>query len=340
MFQVRETSIGGLRYAGRSKAIVQDNVDPQKRGRILVNHPLIGESSVWIPYLTSPNTFSVPQIGDIVYIEADCGDYMYPIAWGNFTKKGGGAVPDEFLRSEPTNTGMYTPDNHLFEMDDGKGTLKEGKGIRFTTSDGIKFHLIDDEMEPLILLSDKNENTFKLDSTTNVWTWEMAGGAIVTLDGDTDLFSVETSSGDFFSVSADDGVQLSTPASGGTSASFKDGQVDFTAAQGFTFSTDKGFSLSATDTVDITATSAMTLTSQDSVTVEGTQGFLAKTAVASVELTSSGGIAIKGATGELLTLIDDILTELSTATYPGYGAPAANAANYVQIKAKLAGMKA
>lgn len=246
MFQVREMAFHNLKYAGRSKALVEDNVDPQKRGRIRVSHPLLGEKSVWIHYLTSPGTYSVPSIGDVVYVEADTGDYNYPVAWGNFTKKGGGAVPDEFLRHEPTNRGMYTPNNHLFEMDDGTGNSKEDSGIRLTTSLLHKFHLIDDEAKPGILLQDNAENIMNLDSTTSIWTWDISNGLNVTLNGTDDIFSVTTSGGDHFSASADEGILMTTPANGGTSYSGKSGEVNILGNSKFNAADGQGAALNIT----------------------------------------------------------------------------------------------
>ncbi len=57
-------------YLGRSRGIVIDNRDPLKRGRIKVNHPLLGET-VWIPYIRSPHCFDIPDVGDIVYVILD-----------------------------------------------------------------------------------------------------------------------------------------------------------------------------------------------------------------------------------------------------------------------------
>lgn len=323
MFQVKETAIGSLRYTGRSKAIIEDNIDPQKRGRVRVRHPLLGDKSYWIPYLTAPGVFSAPRIGDIVYVEAEAGDHNHPVAWGNLPKKGGGAIPDEFLRSEPTNRGMYTPNNHLFEMDDGQTLAGTGKGIRITTSgatgEGHKFHLIDDVAETGILLSDSLGNQSKLDTLTNKWTWSMVAGTTITLDGATDLWSAEAALGDKISVSALDGVQISTPAAGGTSASFKAGMVEIDGTLGFKAS-------------------------------EGTGG-------ATVNL-ANGLIGIGNSSAELLDLFDQFLdivanlaTAMSTETHVGNlgypTAPPTNAADYIKagveintkIKAKLALIK-
>lgn len=179
MFQVQETSIGGLRYAGRSKALVTDNRDPEGRGRIKVNHLLLGEDTVWIPYLTAPGTYTVPDIGDVVFVEADTGIYTHPIAWGNFTKKGGGAVPDTFLRPNPTNRGMYSKSGHLFELDDGTGSDKVGAGVRVTTSGLHIFHMIDDEAETNITLKDSAGNGFVLDTLTNTYTLQVTDTTMV-----------------------------------------------------------------------------------------------------------------------------------------------------------------
>ena len=230
MFQVRETALGSIRYAGRSKAIVEDNVDPQKRGRIKVSHPMLGDDSVWLPYLTPPSMYSVPNIGDVVYVEAENGEHPFPVAWGNFTKKGGGAVPDTFLRAEPTNRGMYTPGNHIFEMDDGTGLAKADLGVRITTSGGHKFHMIDDVAQTNITLSDHLGNASKLDSLTQIWTWDMVIGTNFTIDGSTDALSMTTNFGDRISVAAVDGIQMSTPAAGGTAISMNTGKIEQSAA--------------------------------------------------------------------------------------------------------------
>src|SRR4030067_3169053 len=119
MFRTKDT-YGKHRYAGRSKAKVIDNRDPANKGRIMVRHPILGET-VWIDYLRNPGQFDVPSIGDIVYIECDTGEHEFPIAHGNLTLgyPGEANLPAAFKsRNVPTNRGMFTPGGHLFEMDD------------------------------------------------------------------------------------------------------------------------------------------------------------------------------------------------------------------------------
>lgn len=167
---------GNIKYASRSKAKVIDNRDPLKRGRIRVEHPLLGKTS-WIDYLRSPGTFTVPSIGELVYVEADSGFAEYPVAWGNATKglDENPDLPESFKRDIPTNRGMFTPGGHLFEMDDGEANLSnepkdndftdKGRGVRLTTKAGNKIHIFEDETngKQYILLEDKEGDFIKLD---------------------------------------------------------------------------------------------------------------------------------------------------------------------------------
>jgi hypothetical protein len=167
---------GNVKYVSRSKAKVIDNRDPLKRGRIRVEHPLLGKTT-WIDYLRSPGTFTSPSIGDLVYVEADSGFAEYPVAWGNVTKglDENPDLPEAFKRDIPTNRGLYTPGGHSFEMDDGEATLSnepkdndftdKGRGIRLTTKAGNKIHILEDETsgKQYILLEDKEGDYIKLD---------------------------------------------------------------------------------------------------------------------------------------------------------------------------------
>lgn len=169
-------SQGNIKYVSRSKAKVIDNRDPLQRGRIRVEHPLLGKTS-WIDYLRTPGNFSVPSIGDLVYIEADTGEAQYPVAWGNVTKglDESPEIPEEFKKDIPSNRGLYTPGGHLFEMDDGEATLSnepkdndftdKDRGVRLTTKAGNKIHILEDETnsKQYILLEDKEGDYIKID---------------------------------------------------------------------------------------------------------------------------------------------------------------------------------
>ena len=170
MFRGRNSE-GNPKYIGRSQAVVKDNRDPLNRGRIIVDHPLLGET-VWIDYLRLPHQFDVPSIGDIVYVECDTGEYEFPIAWGNVTKGLDEApeIPEAFKRVVPTNRGTYTPNGHMMEFDDGeskptkspsdKDLTTKNRGIRITSSANNKIHIIEDSENSTqyILIEDKNGN--------------------------------------------------------------------------------------------------------------------------------------------------------------------------------------
>lgn len=196
MYRSRDSS-GNFKYAGRSKAVVLDNRDPFNRGQIRVNHPLLGET-VWIDYLRLPNSFDVPSIGDIVYIECDTGEYEFPIAWGNVTKGLDEApeIPAVFKRNVPTNRGTYSPGGHTIELDDGvskpssspndKDLTTKNRGIRVTSSANNKIHIVEDSDngKEYILIEDKNGNMVKLDYKNNELTIKSVGKAIHDTTGD------------------------------------------------------------------------------------------------------------------------------------------------------------
>jgi hypothetical protein len=197
MFQTKDLTSGRLTYSGISRAIVIDINDPLKRGRIRVNSTVLGETG-WIPYLTSPGSFSVPSKNDVVYIECDGGYYEHPIAWGNLNRGDDGDLqfPEEFQRVAPTNRGLYTPKGSLIELDDGSTLADTDSGIRLTGHNGTKFAV----------------NAFD------------------------DSITAEVVFGDTFELSAANGFQVATPAAGGTSLSMKGGSVDITGATGVNIS--------------------------------------------------------------------------------------------------------
>lgn len=156
MFPVMDVNTNKIKYVGQSRAKVIDNLDPDARGRIRVDNPVIGETT-WIPYLRLPFCYDVPVIGDVVYIQTDGGFETHPIAWGKFSDGENDSLPDVFKRSNPTNRGFYTPEGHLIELDDGSDALKTSSGIRVTTAGGTSISVEDraDRIEIATAFGDK-----------------------------------------------------------------------------------------------------------------------------------------------------------------------------------------
>lgn len=293
------------KYAGRSRAVVLDNVDPKKRGRIRVNHPILGET-VWIDYLKNPGQFDVPNIGDIVYVEADCGDIEFPIAHGCIVKGKDGdlSTPEAFQRSKPTNRGLYTPDGHLLELDDGKGPLKQEKGVRLTTSGGIKVHALEGTpAESKVLI-------------------EMPNGIKLEIDGTMDSVKLEIANGHSLEMSPIAGVKVVGPQS---SLEMVTGKVTVKSAQGTLEMAADGNIKSSN------ASSSVELKPSGDVEV--------KNSTASMKLTAAGKVSLGGPTAEVVDVLHQFLTEISTDVWSGFGAPAGKAALYAALAAKLATIK-
>lgn len=172
MFKTEDIVTGDKKLVSRSKARVIANEDPQKKGRIRVFHPLLGESG-FIPYLSAPGSFSVPDVDDVVYLEAEAGYDSHPVAWGNLNSESDGSpdYPDVFQRVTPSNRGFFTPGGHLIELDDGQGLSNTGEGVRITTSGGIIIDLNDTEDSVTISTSAGNSTVFDSSGITSTDTF-------------------------------------------------------------------------------------------------------------------------------------------------------------------------
>jgi len=158
---------GDTAYLGKSKAIVVDNKDPDYKGRIRVQSPVFGITG-WIPFLVPDDGFySVPDIGNVVYVEPAGGDLRYPIATAliNGGELGSRDIPPAFQREVPTNRGWFSPgvlgstgrpeelnSGHSLELDDGLAVLDDGsvthtaedRGVRVTTSGGHTIRMLEE----------------------------------------------------------------------------------------------------------------------------------------------------------------------------------------------------
>lgn len=323
------------KYVGRAKAIVLDNKDPQKKGRIKVNHPLFG-TSTWIPYLQLPFAFDIPEPKDVVYVECDGGFETNLVAWGKILGNGSEIqLPNEFKRAKPTNRGFYTPGGHLIEFDDGNSITTLGKGIRITTSDGSSISISEDPTDSKIILEKKE-------------------GAIVELDGVSDRITVKTQLGDELIVGASEGIQGTTPS--GTSLVMNNGainieatnnKIDLTADGNINVENASGNKINATNTGEITAEtvggSKLTLDAT-SATLENSAGAKAELTPTEASLFTAAGagirasntqVALGGPSAEVLDILSTFLQELATDTFAGFGSPAGKAALYATLATRL-----
>ncbi len=297
------------KYAGRSRAVVIDNKDPNKRGRVRVRHPILGDT-VWINYLKNPSFFDAPKIGDVVYLEADCGFDTHPVASGNIVKGKDGDldIPEEFQRIDPTNRGIYTPGGHLLEFDDGQTEANLGKGVRLTTSGGIKIHALEgNPAESKVLI-------------------EMPNGIKIEADGITDSIKAQVAFGDSLELSAAGGFQVNTPAAGGTSLSMNGGQISISNALAAAV-----IALNGTISLGGPVGNAVIANDGNVSISSGT---------ASLVITPAGQVELKGASDGLVDLLIQAFQALSTQTAPGFGAPTSTVADFAQLLVKATALKA
>lgn len=176
--------------------------------------------------------------------------------------------------------------------------------------------------------------TVILDGSTGNMTYTGSTGTTITFDNENDAIDLLTAFGDEFSVSAKDGIQGSTPASGGTSLSMKNGQVEITGAQGVTVSADSDISVESDGgDVSVKATTG-------NVSVECDAGDVTLKAAGGAQLNlSKGMVALGNSTAELLDIINTLLTDLATCTAPGFGAPISIVPQIPQLITQLTAIK-
>lgn len=198
MFRTKDAN-GNVKYAGRSKAVVMDNRDPLNRGRIIVDHPLLGNTA-WIDYVREPGVFSVPSIGDVVFVECDAGEYEFAVASGIVTRgeDANPFLPSKFKRDIPTNRGFFSPGGHSLELDDGVATITDApkdntfttsqRGIRVTSTANNKIHIIEDSASgaQYILIQDAGGNLIKMDYKNNQLTINSIGKTKIDTVGNKD----------------------------------------------------------------------------------------------------------------------------------------------------------
>jgi len=182
------------KYHGNYRAIVEDNKDPEKRGRVKLFSPELGQKfalDLWVDPAfdyacgnTKPahGVFWPPEIGDFVRVSYSQGDPSTPdLYWGGWYIKGG--VPtklghdeggDEKKGTAPIKRGLVTKAGHALVFNDkedkesielswkdssAKFTIDEKATITIVTG---KSHIIIDKDGKKIEIIDENKNTILL----------------------------------------------------------------------------------------------------------------------------------------------------------------------------------
>ena len=183
---------------------------------------------------------------------------------------------------------------------------------------------------------------FELSPITDTFAINSVIGTGLSVAGATDSVDLSTLAGANLSISGiQDSVSMSTLVGSGISVSGLTDSIDIASAGGASVSV-----AGLQDSVTLSTTSGATVAiSPIDATVEiptGAKMNLGATGVSLVDATgagfetSTGFIKIKSASGEeLVDLIDQLITSLSTATYAGFGAPGSNVADLIQLAAKI-----
>lgn len=184
------------KYYGVYRAIVADNKDPEKRGRIQLYSPDLGETEaldVWVDpafdYACGKSTpkhgvFWPPEIGDFVRVAYSHGNPSTPtVYWGGWYIKDG--VPDGLGHDEggdskkgtaPIKRGLVTKAGHALTFNDKTDheavtllwkdgsaslTIDEHATVTITTGNS---HIVVDKQNKKIEILDENSNKILLDS--------------------------------------------------------------------------------------------------------------------------------------------------------------------------------
>jgi uncharacterized protein involved in type VI secretion and phage assembly len=173
------------KYYGNYRAIVSSNEDPEKRGRIQLYSPDVGQTTalnIWVDPAFSYSgaghgSFWPPEAGDFVRVAFDNGNPSRPVIyWGGWYKEN--AVPEKLGYTEkvPTKRGFVTKAGHalVFNDKDGSESLElswKDSSALLTIDDKAKVtiktgnsHVVIDKAGKQIEILDENNNTILLDS--------------------------------------------------------------------------------------------------------------------------------------------------------------------------------
>ena len=157
------------RFYGKYRALVADNDDPDKRGRLRVKVPsVLGPDVVsgWAlpcaPFGGAANQgfFFIPDKDAGVWVEFEAGLLEYPVWVGTFWTKAGGAseAPEPANTQSPPTSKVIKTKNHTIELADAAG----GAAIKITDGKNQNVITLD---QGGIVIQDKGGNLVKIEAS-------------------------------------------------------------------------------------------------------------------------------------------------------------------------------
>jgi uncharacterized protein involved in type VI secretion and phage assembly len=172
------------RYYGVTEALVVDNADPDKEGRIKVRFPWFDDSMVteWcrVSQLYAGNGYGsllVPEVGDEVLVAFVHGDMRFPIVLGGLYN--GKDKPSSHRDSSTDQKLLRTKGGHELLLDDSSSQQRvrvktngghevdlddTGKKVSIKSSGGHEIELDDNGMT--VTITDSSGQSVKLDATS------------------------------------------------------------------------------------------------------------------------------------------------------------------------------
>ncbi len=136
--QIHQAEKEGQKVYEPVVAVVTDNKDPEKLGRVKVKVPILSESdsSHWAPIIMlgagkNRGWFFIPEVNDEVLVMYEHGDMQRPVVvgalWGGVDKppeKNSGSNPKRVIKSRQGSKITFDDEKKLIVIEDGKGKGK------------------------------------------------------------------------------------------------------------------------------------------------------------------------------------------------------------------------
>lgn len=264
--------------------------------------------------------------GDYVYVQFVNGDTKLPVITG--------------MAKHPLDSDNEVPE----DIDTGQQRVERFNGIKTKIDENGNYSwskdlgtwlpfFIDPEnpttpfVNEFVTLTGQEE-FFKLeiDGTAQTVEFSTTPGMAISLDVLSDSIGINTTAGAALTIDGlSDSVNLATTAGASINLDGLSDQIDLTTTSGSALSigpSSGSFALSTGTGLELTSTSASLLDPTGA-------GFKVE----------NGMIALGGPAAELVDLIDQAFTALSSQTAPGFGAPTSTIATFVQLAAQIKAIK-